>query len=404
MQNPTSDFGLPTSNFFPLITNHFPPVKLSIIVPVRNGGTAFETCLSSLQAAREACRDLCESELIVVDDGSTDPSATRAQAAGARVLRLPAPGGHGPAVGRNAGARLATGDMVFFVDADVALWPDALRRAVEAFHTEPSLEACFGSYDEDPSAPNFLSQYKNLLHHYVHQNAHAQASTFWTGCGAMRLATFQALGGFDEQTYGRPSIEDIDLGYRLRRRGGEIRLLKDMRCKHLKRWTVRSLLRTDLFERGVPWTVLLWREARARGTPEPLLATGDLLRLPDAALARQPLKMDLNLQTSNRVSVALTALLALALAALVLAPAAWPLAAGLALLLLVLNWRLYAFFARRRGVAFALAAIPWHWLYYLYNNLSFALGTVQFWLRGARPVAADGALPRTADPDTALDT
>ncbi len=378
-------------------------MKLSLIIPVHNGGAAFALCLAAAQRALEACGDLAETELIVVDDGSTDDSAALAQAAGARLLHLPAPGGHGPAVARNAGAQTASGDVVVFVDADVALWPDALRCAASALDADPGLAACFGSYDDNPGAPNFLSQYKNLLHHYVHQHAHTEASTFWTGCGAMRLATFQSLGGFDEQTYRRPSIEDIDLGYRLRRRGGEIRLLKNMRCQHLKRWTARSLLRTDIFERGVPWTVLLWREARARGTSEPLLATGDLLRLPDPALGRQPLKMDLNLQTSNRLSVALTALLLLAVLALPLAPAGWPAAVGLALALLALNWPLYAFFARRRGLAFALAAIPWHWLYYLYNSLSFALGTLQFWLRGARPVAADGALPRAADPETALD-
>lgn len=365
-------------------------MRISLIVPVRNGGAAFETCLSAIKAARVACG--AETELIVVDDGSTDASPARAEAAGARVLRLPAPGRHGPAVARNAGVRAATGEVVFFVDADVALWPDAVRKATAAFEADPNLQACFGSYDDNPSAPNFLSQYKNLLHHYVHQNAHAEASTFWTGCGAMRRETFEALGGFDEVTYPRPSIEDIDLGYRLRRRGGNIRLLKDMRCTHLKVWTVRSLLRTDLFERGVPWTVLLWREARARGTSEPLLATGDLLRLPDPALARQPLKLDLNLQTSNRVSVALTALLALSVAALPLAPGLWPAPLTLAGLLLLLNWRLYAFLARRRGLGFALAAIPWHWLYYLYNCVSFTLGTVQYWVKGAKGVEADGAL------------
>jgi GT2 family glycosyltransferase len=365
-------------------------MRLSLIVPVRNGGAAFEACLQAIQAARAA--GAADTELIVVDDGSTDASAARAEAAGAMVLRLPAPGRHGPAVARNAGVRAATGDVVFFVDADVALWPDALQKAAHAFQADPHLQACFGSYDDHPSAPNFLSQYKNLLHHYVHQHAHVEASTFWTGCGAMRRATFEALGGFDERTYQRPSIEDIDLGYRLRRRGGAIRLLKDMRCTHLKVWTVASLLRTDIFERGVPWTVLLWREARARRTSEPLLATGDLLRLPDPALARQPLKLDLNLQTSNRVSVALTALLALSTAALPLAPGLWPAPLALAGLLLVLNWQLYAFLARRRGLGFALAAIPWHWLYYLYNSLSFTLGTLQFWLHGATAVGEDGAL------------
>jgi GT2 family glycosyltransferase len=368
-------------------------MKLSIIVPVRDGGPSYQACLAALGAARQACDALSSTELIVVDDGSGDDSPAIARAAGARVLSTPAPGGHGPAAARNLGARAASGDFVFFVDADVALHRDALRCAATAFATDPALEAVFGSYDDAPAAPNFLSQYKNLLHHYVHQHAHVRASTFWTGCGAMRLSTFLALGGFDAHTYRRPSIEDIDLGYRLRRRGGQIRLLKAMQCTHLKRWTVSSLLRSDILERGVPWTVLLWRESRARRTAEPLLATGDLLRLPDPAQSQRPFLLDLNLQTSNRVSVALTALLALSLALLTLLPQAWPLPATLALGLLGLNWRLYAFFARRRGWAFALAALPWHWLYYLYNSLSFSLGTLLFFTRRVRPVQADGTLP-----------
>jgi glycosyltransferase involved in cell wall biosynthesis len=365
---------------------------LSIVIPVRNGGQAFTACLSALAQARAACHGLAETELIVVDDGSTDGSPAAARAAGARLLAMPAPGGHGPAAARNLGVRAAAGDFVFFVDADVALHADALRRALETFQADPSLEACFGSYDDQPATPNFLSQYKNLLHHYVHQHAHGQASTFWTGCGAMRLSTFLALGGFDEQTYGRPSIEDIDLGYRLRRRGGEILLLKDMQCCHLKRWTARSLLQSDVFERGIPWTVLLWRESRARGTSEPLFATGDLLRLPDPALARKPFLLDLNLQTSNRLSVALTALLLASLAGVPFWPGLWLAPVLAAMCLLALNWQLYAFFARRRGWGFALSAIPWHWLYYVYNSVSFILGTWLYFTRGARPVLADGAL------------
>ena len=68
-----------------------------------------------------------------------------------------------------------------------------------------------------------------------------------------------------------------------------------------------------------------------------------------------------------------------------------------ALFLLALNWRLCAFFARRRGWTFALLAIPWHWQYYVYNSLSVALGSLIFSTRGARPVLADGALHPTSD-------
>jgi len=357
-------------------------MKISIVLPVRNGGSAFAHSLEAAQHARAQCRDLAETELIVVDDGSTDESVATARAAGARLLSTS--GGRGPATARNLGARAATGDFVFFVDADVALHPDALRRAAEAFTADPTLQACFGSYDDAPSEPNFLSQYKNLFHHYVHQHARAEASTFWTGCGAMRLATFHALGGFDETTYRRPSIEDIDLGYRLRRRGGKIALLKDMQCKHLKRWTARNLLRSDIFERGIPWTALLWRESKTQ--PDPLPQTSFLL--------------DLNLQTSNRLSVFLVGLLALAIALAFFAPRLWLPAAGLAGLLIWLNAPLYLFFLRQRGPVFTLAAIGWHWLYYLYNSVSFSLGTLRYFVRGVRPIAADGALTfEGAEPD-----
>ncbi len=178
-------------------------MRISIVIPVRNGGPAFAQCLDALSRARAECADLAETELIVADDGSTpsDGSVELARRHGARVLSTPAPGRHGPAAARNLGAHAATGDVAFFVDADVALHSDALRRAAEAFGSDPTLEACFGSYDDAPAAPNFLSQYKNLFHHYVHQHAHSQASTFWTGCGAIRLGTFQALGGFDDLTY-----------------------------------------------------------------------------------------------------------------------------------------------------------------------------------------------------------
>jgi len=274
------------------------------------------------------------------------------------------------------------------VDADVALHPDALRRAVLAFQSDPKLDACFGSYDDAPAAPNFISQYKNLIHHYVHQHARPEASTFWTGCGAIRLTTFHALGGFDEQTYRRPSIEDIDLGYRLRRRGGKIILLKDMQCVHLKRWTAGRLLQSDIFERAVPWTVLLWREARARRAERS-----------NPVLARQPYQLDLNLQTSHRVSVALSGLLTLSLVALAVAPPLWPFPLALAGALLILNRPLYAFFLRKRGAWFALAAILWHWFYYFYSGFSFTLGTLRYFRRGARrgPAAADGTLTTAHD-------
>ena len=132
---------------------------------------------------------------------------------------------------------------------------------------------------------DFLSQYKNLMHCFVHQNAESEASTFWSGCGAIRREVFLAMSGFDASSYTRPAIEDIELGYRMRRAGRRILLDRDLRVKHLKKWTFWGLLKTDVLDRGIPWTELILRDHK----------------MPN----------DLNLQISQRVSIGLVYLMLL---------------------------------------------------------------------------------------------
>ena len=76
--------------------------------------------------------------------------------------------------------------------------PGTLTRIRDRFESEPDLDALIGSYDDEPAAPGFVSQYKNLLQHYVHQHGRKEATTFWSGCGAIRRELFLAIGGFDE--------------------------------------------------------------------------------------------------------------------------------------------------------------------------------------------------------------
>jgi GT2 family glycosyltransferase len=165
-----------------------------------------------------------------------------AEKLGVEVLRIPTPGG--PARARNLGAWRARGTILFFVDADVTVQQDTVSRIAALFEGDPDLTAAIGSYDDAPGETNFLSQYKNLFHHYVHQISNPEASTFWGACGAIRRETFLSLGGFNEG-YRHPCIEDIELGYRLRRAGFKIRLAKELQIKHLKCWNIVSLVKTD---------------------------------------------------------------------------------------------------------------------------------------------------------------
>ena len=328
--------------------------KVSVIVPVHNGGTNFRLCLDALLASRHL-----PFELIVVDDASTDESNKTASRKGVKVFRL----AHccGPAAARNYGAQRANGEILFFVDADVLVRPESIERVAAAFRGNPDLAALFGSYDDAPAEKNFLSQYKNLFHHYVHQQSNRRASTFWAGCGAIRRDAFLDVGGFDADEYDQPSIEDLELGYRLSAKGYQIELVKELEVKHLKRWNIKSLLRADIFNRAVPWSRLI-------------LKSGRIIN-------------DLNLRTRDRVSCALTGLSAAALLVSPFEP--WLLFAVpfLWALIFALNINLYAFFRRRRGTGFAAVAFPFHLLYYFYSGVTFVLCWVRHVFPGRQAAA-----------------
>ncbi len=316
------------------------PLTISVIVPERNGGPDLQKCLTAILEAIPS-----PAELIVVADGDTDGSWRVAEKFGAKVLKIPQ--AQGPARARNLGAQTAQGDILFFVDADVVIPSDALSQIETAFQVDPRLTALFGSYDSDPGETNFLSQYKNLFHHYVHQQAEEEASTFWAGCGAIHRKIFLEVGGFDE-SYRKPCIEDIELGYRLKKAGYRVRLLKRLQVKHLKRWSFHHLLKSDFFDRALPWTELILRDRNFIN--------------------------DLNLRFSSRLSVILAYLLLAALIGGWWWSPSFVLAGLFAFSLFIVNSPLYSFFLNQRGFWFMIRTIPWHWFYYFYSGLAFAIG------------------------------
>ncbi|XWK88430.1 MAG: glycosyltransferase family 2 protein [Phormidium sp.] len=327
-------------------------LTISLIVPVLNGGENFRQCLQSLSKVAEKLL-----EIIVIDDGSTDDSGKLAAELGAQVITFPSPGG--PARARNKGAEVAKGEILFFIDADVTLTVETIDRLITAFSHSPSLDALIGSYDDSPGSSNFLSQYKNLFHHYTHQTSSEEASTFWGACGAVRREAFWAVGGFDEG-YRYPSVEDIELGYRLKQAGCRIKLDKTFQVKHLKDWRVGSLLRAEIFYRAIPWTELLWRDRQFSN--------------------------DLNLKNSSRLSLILTYLLVFCLIGGWWWSILWLIGLGVSLALLLLNLPLYRFFLQKRGILFTFGVIPWHWLYFFYGGLAFVIGTIRYHLYHKRKI------------------
>jgi GT2 family glycosyltransferase len=336
--------------------------RVSVIIPVHNGASTLEACLPPLL---QNGPDLVE--VLVVDDRSSDGSAAVARALGATVITST---GFGPAAARNLGARHARGAILFFVDADVTVQSSTIQQVVDVLDGNPSLSAVFGSYDDEPSEPNFLSQYKNLFHHFTHQTARTSSSSFWAGCGAIRREVFEAVGGFDEQRYQRASIEDIELGFRLNSGKYRVRLDRDLQVKHLKRWTTFPLFKTEILDRARPWSTLI--------------------------ISNNAIPDDLNLRWSFRLSAALVGLLALAIPFLVLGQglidgvpvSQVALAAILSscAIVIVLNRKFYLFLLGARGLGFTLRAVPLHLCYYFYSGVTFVVCWV--WEQGGRLIAA----------------
>src|SRR2546425_4419146 len=327
-----------------------PATGISVIVPVHNNPGDLRLCLAAIRAASTP-----DSEIIVVDDGSTDDTAAVAVSMGVQIVALAE--NSGPAAARNQGARRARGAIFFFVDADVVIAPRAIERVQRFFADHPAHAAVFGSYDARPGCRSMVSRYRNLLHHFVHQRGNPDASTFWAGCGAIRRSVFHEVGGFDARRFPRASIEDIELGYRLRAAGQRIRLDPGLQGTHLKKWTLGSIVRTDIARRALPWSRLIVESGHA--------------------------PRDLNLTTAQRVSAVLVGLAAATMPLGVLRLELLGLPAAALLAVAILNRSLYAFFRRQGGTRFAALCIALHFLYYLYSGLTYLYAWLEHGTRGA---------------------
>ncbi len=348
---------------------------ISVVIPVKDGGNAFEKCLRGLKTS-----DYNNYELIVVNDTSSDNSEKVAVNYGARVFHtadfpfkhkpdFPFQNNLGPAGARNIGVKHAKGEIIYFIDGDVVPKRDNLDRIAKLFTENKDIAAVFGTYDDSPGCTNLIGQYRNLLHSYIHQISSNEAETFWTGCGAIRKEVFTKLNGFDLKTFRLPSVEDIDLGYRLKDAGYRVYLDKKFQVKHLKEWTFKSMLKADVFQRAIPWSRIMFKRKR--------------------------LPYDLNIQTHHRISGALTlitfALLSLLIGYYIFKAGHYIIFGAIssndisivvtvlsvALVLtanvIFLNYKFYWFLFQSKDFWFMVKCIPLHFFYYLYSTVTYAV-------------------------------
>jgi GT2 family glycosyltransferase len=321
--------------------------KLSVVMPVYNAQDTLAECLTRLfQSTWE------DFEVVLVDDGSTDATAAIAENFPVRVV--PSAGRVGPAAARNLGARVADGDVVFFIDSDVMVRPDTLERLMTRF-ARGDVDGLVGVQAAEMRHRNLASRYKNLWMRWTYLRLEGDVPLFYTTAAAIRREVFLQAGGFD-QKYGAPNVEDTAFGQKLARLGVRVQVQPDLEVEHVKRYSLAGLLLTD-FKRAVSLTRLKLRHRRD-------LASNNT-SVPSSYIASVPLTM----------VATLALVLGSALGAPAVAGVGLVAAAGVA----ALNRDFLRALRRIEGSAGMVGALALLWMELLVVGVGTGVGLVSYW-------------------------
>jgi len=217
---------------------------ISIVIPARNAAGTLADCLQAIRDSRYA-----DYEIVVVDDASTDATAQVAEQYGGRVVRCGE--NRGAAEAKNIGAREARGELIVFTDADIVLQPDTLTWIAQDM-ANATVIGVVGLLGKRLRYGDFASQFKNLWMYYTYSRlAHSRAAQegvglFFTSLAAIHRDVFLNMGGFDTHYHGASVTEDIEFGQRLLTAGHKVQIDARLAVEHLKHYTLRGLLKTDL--------------------------------------------------------------------------------------------------------------------------------------------------------------
>ncbi|RGC65956.1 Poly-beta-1,6-N-acetyl-D-glucosamine synthase [Micromonospora sp. MW-13] len=335
-----------------------PPVPtVSVVVPNYNHADSLRLTLPALLAQTHPA-----TEIVFVDDRSTDDSVAVARALGVPVLSTPRNGG--PALARNLGAAHATGEVLLFVDSDVELPPDTVARAVALLAADPAAGAVCGTLDEVPLVRDSLVQECRCLQaHWWRISSLGDVSFLFTAICAMPARVFAEIGPFHE---GLRQTEEVEYGERMGARY-PIRLTDAIHGRHRDDDRLWPMLRKVFHRSRLRMPLYVRRRRAAQG-----------------------------FETAARMWASVTALLATAVLPLplLLGPAGALPSAALAVAFLACDAGMYRFVLRRRGAGLLVAFVGVQWLINLAIVAGAAAGAAQ-WLfsRSFRALYEGGPQP-----------
>jgi glycosyltransferase involved in cell wall biosynthesis len=264
-------------------------VRIAVVVPFRNAEQHLERCLRALVEQEPFGGD---TELVLVDDRSTDDSNAIARRLGFRVVRA---AGAGPYAARNVGIRATGGDVVAFTDADCEPAPDWLRRIAEAFANVRTDIVVGPRLPADQPRLELVAAYERTKDAYVFGGLRTQLYYASAQNLAVRRTAFDRLGLFRERRRGSDTLfvrRAVAVGP-----GNAVRYAPELVVRHLEIATLRDYyLKCLVYGRsigslnGAPGRPLsvrerlaVWREAVRREGLSPLRGAALLATLSGGA-------------------------------------------------------------------------------------------------------------------------
>lgn len=227
---------------------------VTMVIPARDAMRTIGMCLDAALVVRDRPGSRLD-RIVLVDDGSRDGTA---QAAMSRGIEVVSGRGGGPAAARNLGWRVASTDLVWFVDADCVAAPDALERLLPAFD-DGAVAGVGGTYGIAPDA----TLLERLIHEEImvrHARMPAEVDFLATFDVVYRRTVLEGLKGFDERYL---KAQDAEFAFRVIEAGHRLRFVRSSVVQHFHADRLSRYLKVQCAQGR--WRVALHLEHRGRG-------------------------------------------------------------------------------------------------------------------------------------------
>jgi len=212
--------------------------KMSVIIPVYNSKDTIEECLKSVYNS-----DYKNYEVIVVDDRSTDNSIEIIKKFPCKLIRMGK--NSGPAKARNTGVKYSKGDILLFMDADVLIKKNTLKKFNDSLKRVKEASAIQAIYSKYVKYNNFSNIYKMLYLTYGFNRVSEDfIPTIASYCAAIKKSVFVSLKGYNENIP-TASSEDDEFGHKLSNKGYKIYLDKEIECDHIVKLDLIGTIKRD---------------------------------------------------------------------------------------------------------------------------------------------------------------